>query len=460
MTNPSVFIAVWFFCFHGITPDLPGQKATDQKIPDTAQVIADLISEDNTKSRNAASLIQKSRDPKWLDHLSPLLESSQGRSRQIVTMLVLGVYPDQATDFFRRSSRSESVFAREASMYGFARISQPEMADLLLQGVEDSDGTVRNAALRGLQWICRPNGTQLIPALQSAESLPLAGSHPARPQLQDRLSALTITQNLKSWRGIWQDVALRRTILAVQDRYSRSQVEDLRSDLDRIFKTNNQWSAKPPQSQTLRYDFSMVNIVAGSSKDIRIDATPEEVALTRLLGYDLDRCVPIRLAVDHWLEAPHLYTAKISIKDPQVLVEIDLTGAPALYAGVGLLNISYWQSRVSTGASAVLTFDRKTGRWIQETVRDSSGRVVWEANASSWLESERSQPGQILIQMPEGQVGAQRYSLSFEAKFSSTKGIGHLTQATMTERVTNSSGTVTPELRAMGELQLDVSEGD
>ena len=204
----------------------------------------------------------------------------------------------------------------------------------------------------------------------------------------------------------------------------------------------------------------MVNIVAGSSKDIRIDATPDEVALTRLLGYDLDRCVPFRLAVDHWLEAPHLYTGKVSIKDPQILVEIDLTGAPALYAGVGLLNISYWQSRVSTGTSAVLTFDRNTGRWIQENVLDSSGRLVWEANASSWLQGDLSQPGQIRIQMPEGQVGAQRYSLAFEANFSNTKGISHLTQATMKERVTNSTGNVTPELRAMGELQLDVSEGD
>ena len=459
MKKLDCFILLWLISTLACSFPVVGQDPAKTLPATPDQVISDLISDNETKSRNAALQIRNSADQNWLPRLAPLLESPQGRSRQIVTMLVLGVYPDKAFDFFSDAALSKSVFAREAAMYGFARVSAPTVVEPLFTGTVDPDDTVRNAALRGLQLICRPNGAQLFTALQTSLESPLTNRHPAEQKLQSQLSDLDFSRYSQQWKSVWQDLVSRETILSIQSRYLDS-VKDpsVAAALKKSFESNNSWAAKPLHQKNLNYNFSMVNLVAGSSKEISISATPEEIARTRFLGYDLDRAVQLRLALDLWLQAPHLYTKSAQISDGKLLVEIDLDGSPGLLAGVGLLNISYWQSRVSSGRSGSLAFDAKTGAWLSEDVKDSNAKVVWTAKSSFEKENAGLQPISISIQMPEGQVGAKRYDLEFKAEFTNTSGIHHLTRATMHEKKKDETGDLPPELRALAELTLSTDK--
>ena len=455
MKESNCFIFLGLICVlsFNIAAHAQDSSKTSPGTPD--QVIADLISDNETKSRNAALQIRNTADLNWLPRLAPLLESPQGRSRQIVTMLVLGIYPDKAFDFFSKASRSETVFAREAAMYGLARIPAITVIDPLFKGTTDTDETVRNAALRGLQLICRPNGAQLFTALQTRDESPLASRHPAESKLQDQLSGLDFSRHSLQWKAVWQDLASRKTILAIQSRYLKS-IEDqsLATALENVFASNNTWAAKPVLQTDLNYAFSMVNLVAGSSKEITIAATPDEIDRTRFLGYDLERAVQTRLVIDLWLQAPHLYTRTVQISNGKLLVDIDLEDSPGLFAGIGLLNISYWQSRVSSGKTGTILFDANTGAWLAEEVKDSNGRVVWKAESTFADNSPEFKPAVILIQMPEGQVGAKRYDLKFKAEFAKTAGVYHLVRATMHENTSDESGDSPPQLRALAELTL------
>ena len=137
-----------------------------------------------------------------------------------------------------------------------------------------------------------------------------------------------------------------------------------------------------------------------------------------------------------------------------MLVEIDLVGSPGLLAGVGLLNISYWQSRLTSGKTGTIVFDANTGAWIDEEVKDSNGKVVWKAESTFDDNASEFVPTAILIQMPEGQVGAKRYDLEFKAEFAKTAGVQHLVRATMHEKTSDDSGDLPPQLRALAELTL------
>ena len=137
-----------------------------------------------------------------------------------------------------------------------------------------------------------------------------------------------------------------------------------------------------------------------------------------------------------------------------MLVEIDLDGSPGLLAGVGLLNISYWQSRLTSGKTGTIVFDASTGAWIAEEVKDSNGKLVWKAESTFENNTTEFKPAAILIQMPEGQVGAKRYDLEFKAEFANTAGVHHLVRATMHENTSNDSGDLPPQLRALAELTL------
>ena len=83
--------------------------------------------------------------------------------------------------------------------------------------------------------------------------------------------------------------------------------------------------------------------------------------------------------------------------------------------------------------------------------------MVWTANAVEGSESAGSLPRVIVVQMPEGQVGAQRYNLEFRAEFSTTEGALLLNRATMHEKQKDDSGALLPQLRALAELKLSAN---
>ena len=459
----SKFISLLLSAFVSISCMLPAdaQETTPKALEDRSQILKDLLSAEPLKSREAINHIRMNKDLTWLKDLAPLLENPQGRSRQIVTMLVLGVFPEESLNFFTDAAKSSSLFSREAAMYGLSRTLQPGVAKGLIQGLRDSEESVRNAALRGMQLICRPNGSKLFTGLLNSEPQENLPTHPAFTDLQETLQSLQSYEPKKPWKGVWNDIATRSTIRSLQDTFL-SEIEDetKKSILQRVFQSSSYWACKAAVSQPLVYDFSMVNVVAGSSKEIHIDATPEEIERTRFLGYDLDRAVHLRMAVDLWLEAPHLYTKDITIDGNEITIQLDLTGSPRLHAGVGLLNISYWESRVSNGFSAQVVFDCTSGKWLREKVTLENNTVAWIAECSDWISGEPALPGKITIEMQQGLVGARRYPLTFRAFFDRKGPLWHLKNATMHELITDDTGSTSLQLRALAELEMVADQKD
>lgn len=435
------------------------QDSPPEITKDRAQVVKDLLSSNSQKSRQAVEYIRANKDPIWLKELAPLLDTQEGTSRQIVTMLVLGVFPEDSLSFFANVAKSPSRYSREAAMYGLARVMKPGVEKELIQGLRDSDEKVRNAALRGIQLLCRPDGGRLFTALLNSDSPPFPPPHPAFEALQIALQNHENFEPKDSWKGVWHEVSTRTTIRSIQDKFlTNLSDESQRTILQRVFQSASPWASKPLIEDSLVYDFSMVNVVAGSSKEIHIDATPEEINRTRFLGYDIDRAVHLRMAVDLWLQAPQLYTKKIEVVDDEIIIHLNLKGSPYLHAGVGLLNISYWESRVSNGLEAQVVFDVNTGKWLREQVISDKNNQVWNTVCSDWISGNPELPGKITIEMPQGQVGARLYPLTFRAFFDRQGKQWHLTKATMHEQITDESGSTSQQLRALAELKLTVTK--
>jgi len=439
---------------------LPAQSPPNNSDIDKNSIVKDLISENSERSRQAVEKIRQSKDPAWLEELAPLLEKQEGRARQIVTMLVLGVFPDKAFDFFKSAANGESVSAREAAMYGFARIPAAAVVDELLEGLNDPEKEVRGAALRGIQLVVRPETSLLFPAVLTSDASPLPKTHPGMDYLQQKLRKPMNPTTRKMMKSTWHEIATRETHLAVQDLYLKNiSNEAHRETLYRIFDSARNWTSKPPASENLGYDFSMVNLVAGSSKDIRIDASPVEISLIRHLDYHLDRGIHLRMAVDLWMQSPDLFSTSIKSENGMTHVDLDLSTSPDLNAGVGCLNIAYWQGRVNSCQRATLIFDSESGRFVSESGYDSNGSKVWEAHVKSWIEGDPDLPKIIEVSMPRGQVGARQYHLAFKAEFGKLNQQWHLVQATMNEWAPDPAGTAIPELRALAEVSIDPAQG-
>ncbi|OUU24862.1 MAG: hypothetical protein CBC13_02955 [Planctomycetia bacterium TMED53] len=426
----------------------------------SASTLKDLISEDPQKSKAAIQLIREAKDPSLLDDLAPLLDSPEGRSRQIVTMLVLGVYPDLAHQFFKQASQRPAAPAREAAMYGLARIPSAVVVEDLVNGLKDQEKVVRTAALRGMQLICRPDSSVLFPALLTAETSQIPNLHPGSAAVQQFLGGSLEPSFRTELKGIWHETSTHQTLTKIQNDFAGNfKNEDTERALQKIFNSSRGWTGKPTTDQDLSYTFSMVNLASGSTKEISIEATPKESSLVRQLDYHLDRGVHLRLIADLWLQAPHLYTLSISIEKNSVLVEVDMAGAPSLHAGVGLLNIAYWQGRVATCSKATLKFNSSNGRFISEKGFDANSKLVWSAAVGSWLTTDQPSttkdfPESIQVLMPEGQVGARKYHLDFNAIFKISQGQWHLSKAEMNEWVPDSSGKKESSLKAIAELDF------
>ena len=146
------------------------------------------------------------------------------------------------------------------------------------------------------------------------------------------------------------------------------------------------------------------------------------------------------------------------VVDDEIIIHLNLKGSPYLHAGVGLLNISYWESRVSNGLEAQVVFDVNTGKWLREQVISDKNNQVWNTVCSDWISGNPELPGKITIEMPQGQVGARLYPLTFRAFFDRQGKQWHLTKATMHEQITDESGSTSQQLRALAELKLTVTK--
>ena len=86
--------------------------------------------------------------------------------------------------------------------------------------------------------------------------------------------------------------------------------------------------------------------------------------------------------------------------------------------------------------------------------------MLFRSAVGSWLKTDQPSttkdfPESIQVLMPEGQVGARKYHLDFNAVFKISQGQWHLAKAEMNEWVTDSSGKKQSSLKAIAELDFN-----
>ena len=391
-----------------------------------------------------------------LPRLLPLMEKNEGRTRQVVTMLVIEAFPAERIDFFSSCLESETVYAREAAVYGLARTPDAQVLDLIVTRFSDESPVVRSATLRALQTLVRPPSAPLFDDIlgeKNASSVPL---HPGALNAQNAIRKALKTPVLRNdLRGLWTKLADVDSCIFAQSYFLNAPEQSpYKSEISKLLQHSNRWLGKPKSSSPIAYQFSMINVPSGSSKVIDIDATAEEIKLTRLLEYHLDRVIHLRLAADLWIQAPSLFAGSVSVSEDRVEVEFDLTGAPSLYAGVGALNISYWEGRPEGAQTAKILFDKSTGRFLSESILDSLGNEIWVARVSEWLGEGIEKPAQLIIRMPSAAVGAMKIPLKVTANFTQNSGNWILTDA---ESVSDLGNGKPEEIKARAEVQVKTS---
>ncbi|NCF56291.1 MAG: hypothetical protein GWP41_08540, partial [Planctomycetia bacterium] len=99
-------------------------------------------------------------------------------------------------------------------------------------------------------------------------------------------------------------------------------------------------------------------------------------------------------------------------------------------------------------------FDKATGRFISESIRDSLGNDTWVAHVSERLGEGVEKPAQLIIQMPSAAVGAMKIPLKVTANFTQNSGNWILTDA---ESVSDLGNGKPEELKARAEVQIKTS---
>ncbi|MGE4632045.1 MAG: HEAT repeat domain-containing protein [Planctomycetota bacterium] len=395
-------------------PD-PSRSPTSSAI----ELLEQLKNPDRKIQQEALQTILIRPDPALLPGLMAILNDPDPGLRRQITLLVLRAYPDHCFKFFQEALGGLGTPRREAAAYGLGLIDDPRVVALLEAAAVDPDSTVQMAALRGLQSLIRAqlpvifrrvSGNHIDTATSSSSTARsalsvlnrLAQAQPHNNNLQAaRLRCLDpefAAQNRNHW----------LENLALPDH----RLQQLRG----IFATNQSWLGRTTPPKPLRYQFSMFNLVSGSSKGISIDANVSDIATLRALDYDLDRVIHLRIASDLWFNIPDALEPEIEFSENHVDISFKIERFPLRHAGIGLLNISYWESKISGGA-ALLRFDAKSFRLIEETIHDADGKTIWKLTVPAWFEEITTMPQQINIDIPGGRVGAKLAHLKLTLKF-------------------------------------------
>jgi len=423
---------------------------------DHLELLESLKSPSQDQLQKALQTILNDPDPLLLPGLNALLNEPEPALRRHITLLVLRAYPDHAFPFFRDALAGPGIHRREAAAHALGRISDQRVIPLLAASVADPDSRIHVAALRGLQSLIRSD----LPVVFRRVASP--GTTPEQEIGQVPRSARTTLNQLGQTRPDDTNLQIAR-LRCLDSKLARDNRTAWLANLDLVpaqlkiletfFDHHNKWLGRTKPAKPLRYHFSMLNAVSGSSKDIDINASIADTDSLRTLDYDLDRVIHLRLATDLFFNIPAALSPRIDFSSEHVDVQFKIDQFPVRHAGIGLLNISYWESRVLDAFTGHLRFDPISFRLLEETIQDFQGKVLWRVTIPKWFEHQPEVPQQILIDIPGGRVGANDTHLKLDLNFLLHDQVWLLNEASAVEVTAEGE-----QLRAYCEVSLDSSE--
>ncbi|MGE4619036.1 MAG: HEAT repeat domain-containing protein [Planctomycetota bacterium] len=447
-----VFAALILSCVFSVTVQNPTPITDD--LPELSkplrEILNQLTSTDIKVRQQAMQTVLQSPDPALLPYLKNDLNDPDPSNRRQLTMFILRAFPDHSFQHFKQWLSEDGIHRREASAHALGYIHDMRVLPLLKTAIEDPNEKIQIAALRALQSLARID----LPLAFKRVSSQQTTSTEQNPQIRAEAVSLLNLKGRSNPTNLNLQTARLRCIDSSSAKENRTSWVHSLSDhpstqilYQNIFDTNQHWLGRYPVAKPLHYNFSMLNAVAGTSKEIAISANVEDIEALRSLDYDLDRVIHLRLASDLLFNIPAAVEPTIKATDDSIVVDFEIDGFPFRHAGIGLLNISYWESRIQQGHSAHLRFDRTTYRLLEETIKDATGNTLWVVTTPTWLEGPGNVPMQIDIDMPGGNVGAKLKHLKMALKFQN-----HLSGWLLHEAQTNEVTAEGNELRAYCEV--------
>lgn len=428
MNIPLLVAFVLSFSIFGQLPvtdepeKLPGTQSPGIEID---RLLSQIKSSDLDMRQRALQEIINNPDPDLLPVLHEILNESDAGLRRQVSMVVINAFAGQSFEFFKAAAISTGIPRREAAAHALGMISDIRVIPILQSLIADPEVRIKNAALRSLQSLVRQDlpylfqkvaGTPQPPANSSTDTRNLARltlnrlgqSNPGDPNLQIARIRCLDSGLAQVNRNHWL-----KTLDLEPDK-----IQKLRKFLD----NEKSWLGRAKVRHSLNYKFSMLNAVSGSSKEIDITASTHDVDLLRSLGYDLDRVIHLRLVSDLFFAIPDALAPELTFDDSYVDVTFDIRNFPGRHIGIGLLNISYWETRILTGARGHLRFDAKTMRLIEESITDEAGKLLWKMEVNERFEGNDHFPRRLTVDVPGGKVGANQIHLRVDLQFQFKEG--------------------------------------
>ncbi|MEE2858022.1 MAG: hypothetical protein VX949_11580 [Planctomycetota bacterium] len=418
-----------------------------------ADLLRDLQASEPPTHKRAMEQILLNRDAALLPELEKLLTLKDSSLRRRITMLVLRAFPDQAFDFFGRCLAADNVHSQEAAAHGFGFISDLRVAAILEPLLGSTNRVLKIAALRGFQ-------SQIMPLAQSAFRRVAGGeAQDTAKMIECSNAALAAIERAHQSKPADGDLSRMRLRLLDSKNSSSARESWLSATAEtgkdvagfkKLFSANDSWIGRARPPARLDYNFSMVNFASDSNKEIEIHSTVEDMESLRMMGYDLDRVIHLRTASDLLFCTPSGTQPEMVSESGSAngVIRLQISSFPFRHAGIGLLNISYWEGTIRGADHAHIQFDLDSGRIIEESIFDESGKLLWKLVVQSWLPGHRY-PAQLLLDMPGGRSGARAAHLRFELTYQLAKEAWVLKEGTTSEVVD-----AVAEIRAHGEVAL------
>ena len=417
-------------------------------------LLQQLVSVDPQQHQAAVEQIVRQPDPQLLTSFREILTRKDSSVRRRVTMLVVQAYPEDAFSFFQNCMEPFDLHRQEAAAHGIGYLMDPRVAEVLEKLLSSKHREIRIAALRGLQLQCRnivmASFQRVIGASQEQSSMVAIDGYQRAMKvlLRSCLKSPADPDLMQAW-GKWANSSItsssrKRWISSLEPE------SPLATSAAILFESNENWLGRVAPSAGLDYQFSMVNLVSDSTKEIIIHASSSDIENLRSLSYDLDRVIHLRTASDLLFINPSSLSPRwLAGSDPEIAsLVFNISGQSFLHAGIGLLNISYWEGRVQNAHQATVRFAGDSGRFLDETVTDEAGQQLWKLKVQSWFEGGHF-PESISIYMTGAQVGTRKTHLRLELKFQQVNGQWLLAEGKTFERTESGE----EELRAYCEVE-------
>ncbi len=431
-----------------LAADEPGK--IDRKRTD---LLRDLQAPEPSTHQRATEQILLHPDAEMLPELENLLTKKDPSLRRRITMLVVRAFPDHSFAFFKRCLAVDSVHSQEAAAHGFGYISDTRVAAILEPLLGNSNRLLRVAALRGLQGQIMPQAQIAFRRVTGVEAQVTA------KMIECRDAARSAVERAYQSRPTDGDLARMRLRL-LDSKHSSIARDNWLSErakagkevdgFKKLFGANDSWIGRARPPARLDFNFSMVNFASDSTKEIEIHSSIEDIESLRMMGYDLDRVIRLRTASDLLFCTPSGTQPEVVSEDGSAsgVILMQVSSFPFRHAGIGLLNISYWEGTIRGADHARIKFDTDSGRIIEEAIFDESGKLLWKLEVKSWLPGNRY-PAHLLLDMPGGRSGARAVHLQFDLTYQLSKDAWILKEGT-----TNEILAAGEEIRAHGEVVL------